>query len=107
MAFASYIKTITALTIFSTMACMFLPNNSFRKYLELVLGILILSAVIKPMAALFQIEDFLDLNLSQNIVVVDTLLEEEEYLIKEAERIERTTEKLEEIDTEEDILLLE
>ncbi|MBM6828083.1 stage III sporulation protein AF [Anaerotignum lactatifermentans] len=48
-AFAAYIKTITALTLFSVMAGLLMPEGSFRKYLEMVLGVMILSAVIQPL----------------------------------------------------------
>lgn len=51
--FSAYIKTIVAFTIFSTLACMFMPESNFRKYLELVLGLLILSAVMTPIFNLF------------------------------------------------------
>lgn len=51
--FSAYIKTIVAFTIFSTLACMFMPESNFRKYLELVLGLCILSAVMTPIFNLF------------------------------------------------------
>lgn len=92
VAFSAYIKTITALTIFSTMACMFLPNNTFRKYLELILGIMVLSAIVQPLVSLFQLENITFPHWQEEIIVSNTLLEEEAYSILEEERLERTAE---------------
>lgn len=47
-AFTAYIKTITALTIFSALAEMLLPEGNGRRYAELVLGIMVLGAVLHP-----------------------------------------------------------
>ena len=47
-AFTAYIKTITALTIFSAMAEILMPEGNTRKYAELVLGVLLLMAVLSP-----------------------------------------------------------
>ena len=52
-AFAAYIKTITALTIFSALAGILLPDGKFRRYAELVLGVMVLGAVLRPLLALF------------------------------------------------------
>lgn len=52
-AFAAYIKTITALTIFSALAEMLLPEEKYRRYAELVLGIMVLGAVLQPFLRLF------------------------------------------------------
>ncbi len=51
-AFTAYIKTITALTLFSALAGLLMPEGKFRKYLEMVLGILVLSAVVQPLLRL-------------------------------------------------------
>lgn len=52
-AFTAYIKTITALTIFSALAEMLLPEGKYRRYAELVLGIMVLGAVLQPFLRLF------------------------------------------------------
>ena len=52
-AFQAYIKTITALTIFSALAGMLLPDGKYRRYAELVLGIMVLGAVLRPLLGLF------------------------------------------------------
>ena len=52
-AFAAYIKTITALTIFSALAGILLPEGKYRRYADLILGILILLAVLHPFLRLF------------------------------------------------------
>ena len=44
-AFAAYIKTITALAVFSALVGLLLPEGKYRRYTELVLGILVLTAV--------------------------------------------------------------
>lgn len=51
--FTAYIKTITALTIFSALAGMLLPEGKYRRYAELVLGIMVLEAVLHPFLRLF------------------------------------------------------
>ncbi|MBO5329395.1 stage III sporulation protein AF [Anaerotignum sp.] len=51
-AFAAYIKTITALTIFSALANILLPEGKYRRYAELVLGVMVLGAVLQPLLRL-------------------------------------------------------
>lgn len=53
----AYIKTIVALTIFSTLANMMMPDNEFKKYTQLVVGFLILSTVMTPLFRFF-VDDF-------------------------------------------------
>ena len=48
-AFAAYIKTITALTIFSALTELLLPESRQRRYAQLILGIFILTAVLHPL----------------------------------------------------------
>ena len=50
-AFTAYIKTITALTIFSAMAEILMPEGNHRRYVELVLGVLILFSRAEPFSA--------------------------------------------------------
>ncbi|WP_317856354.1 stage III sporulation protein AF [Chakrabartyella piscis] len=94
MEFSAYIKTITALTIFTAMASMCLPDNSFRKYLELILGILVMSAVIQPLFSLFQVEDIDFFDWNETYIVSETLLDEGTYEQLELERLQRIQEKL-------------
>lgn len=47
-AFTAYIKTITALTVFSAFVGILLPEGKYRRYAELVLGIMVLGAVLQP-----------------------------------------------------------
>ena len=51
-AFTAYIKTVTALTIFSALAGILLPEGKYRRYAELVLGIMVLEAVLEPLLQL-------------------------------------------------------
>lgn len=51
-AFAAYIKTITALTIFSALADILMPDNGYRRYTELVLGIMVLGVILHPLLRL-------------------------------------------------------
>ena len=51
-AFTAYIKTITALTIFSALAGILLPEGKERRYAELVLGVMVLGAVLHPLLRL-------------------------------------------------------
>ncbi|MBR5793078.1 MAG: stage III sporulation protein AF [Anaerotignum sp.] len=51
-AFTAYIKTVTALTIFSALAGILLPEGKYRRYAELVLGIMVLEAVLEPLLRL-------------------------------------------------------
>ena len=52
-AFAAYIKPITALPVFSALAGILLPEGKYRRYADLVLGIMVLGAVLKPLLRLF------------------------------------------------------
>ena len=54
-AFTAYIKTITALTVFSALVGLLLPEGKDRRYTELVLGILVLTAVLSPLLRLLHI----------------------------------------------------
>ena len=51
-AFTAYIKTITALTVFSALAGILFPEGKYRRYAELILGIMILEAVLHPLLKL-------------------------------------------------------
>ena len=51
-AFTAYIKTVTALTIFSALAGILLPEGKYRLYAELVLGVMVLEAVLEPLLRL-------------------------------------------------------
>ena len=51
-AFTAYIKTVTALTIFSALAGILLPEGKYRRYAELVLGVMVLEAVLDPLLGL-------------------------------------------------------
>lgn len=55
-AFTAYIKTITALIVFSATTSLFLPNGTFRQYTKWVLGVLVLTAMIEPIWRLFDTE---------------------------------------------------
>lgn len=51
-AFTAYIKTITALTVFSALTELLLPEGEYRRYTELVLGAMVLGAVLHPLLEL-------------------------------------------------------
>ncbi len=51
-AYTAYIKTITALTVFSALAGILLPEGRERRYAELVLGLMVLEAVLQPLLRL-------------------------------------------------------
>ena len=61
-AFAAYIKTITALAVFSALVGLLLPEGKYRRYTELVLGILVLTAL-RPLLGLFHAAETGDLPL--------------------------------------------
>ncbi len=88
-ALGAYIKTITALTIFSALACMLMPEGSFRKYVELVLGVLVLTAVINPFLRVFGTDKgHMELGLLQNQVRMEkSFLSAQDYEEMEHERI--------------------
>lgn len=71
-AFIAYIKTIVALTIFSTLASMMMPDNQFKKYTELILGLLILVSILTPILQLFGVQNthFSDDSLTQYVFAV-------------------------------------
>ena len=56
-AFSAYIKTIAAFTLFAAFAEMLMPESSFKKYIGLIMGVLLLTAMLKPMLGLFSMED--------------------------------------------------
>ena len=64
-AFAAYIKTITALAVFSALVGLLLPEGKYRRYTELVLGILVMTAVLRPLLGLFHAAETGDLPLTR------------------------------------------
>ena len=86
-AFYAYIKTITALTIFSALACMLIPENSFKKYVELVLGLLVLSTIMTPFFQLFGLNDGrMEVQMMKGGLTYDRMvLEQREYELREEE----------------------
>lgn len=54
-AFTAYIKTIAAFTLFAAFAEMLMPDNSFKKYIQLIMGIMLLSVMLKPMFSVLNI----------------------------------------------------
>lgn len=56
-AFTAYIKTISALTVFSVAVGLLMPKGNFRQYTRWILGLLVLLAVLKPMLGLFRLEE--------------------------------------------------
>ncbi len=56
-AFSAYIKTIAAFTLFAAFAEMLMPQSSFKKYIGLIIGILLLTAMLKPMLGIFFMKD--------------------------------------------------
>lgn len=91
-AFTAYIKTITALTIFSALVGILLPEGKYRRYGELVLGILILTAVLSPFLRLFGMgqEEFRLSSLENSIRFERELLSQDRYQQMEEERLEHT-----------------
>lgn len=89
-AFSAYIKTIVALAIFSTLANMLMPENDFKKYVELVVGLLVLATVLTPLFKIFGIS-INDINYDnfENTNVTYTLDLEEKLLIN-AYKVELT-----------------
>ena len=53
-AFSAYIKNIAVFTLFAAFAELLMPENNFKKYLSIVMGLLLLTAVLKPMLLIFQ-----------------------------------------------------
>lgn len=88
-ALSAYIKTITALTIFSALACMLMPEGSFRKYVELVLGVLVLTAVLNPFLRIFGTDKgHMELGMLQNQVRMEKFfLSSQDYEEIEQQRV--------------------
>lgn len=103
--FGAYIKTITALTIFSALACMLMPDGSFRKYLELVLGALVLATVLQPFLQLFGgAAGDMELGILRNrLRLEETLLSPQAYLEIEQQRLDAAYAAVLEEKIEEDI----
>ena len=60
-AFAAYIKTITALTFLAALTGILLPEGKYRRYADLILGALRLTAVLSPLLRLFGAADEIEL----------------------------------------------
>ena len=67
-AFSAYIKNIAVFTLFAAFAELLMPENNFKKYLSLVMGLLLLTAVLKPMLLIFQRGTDLELQTVQNTI---------------------------------------
>lgn len=52
-AFSAYIKTIAAFMIFAVFAEIIMPDQNFKKYINIVLGFLMLITVLKPITTVF------------------------------------------------------
>lgn len=89
-AFSAYIKTIVALAIFSTLANMLMPENDFKKYVELVVGLLVLATVLTPLFKIFgiSINDINYDSFEEN--KVNYTLDLEEKLLVNAYKVELT-----------------
>lgn len=84
-AFSAYIKTIAAVTVFAAFTEMLMPDNSFKKYINLVTGLLLLSIVLKPMLLLFDFQyGDMELSVKEKLekLQCETILEDEEYYEK-------------------------
>lgn len=53
-AFSAYIKNIAVFTLFAAFAELIMPENNFKKYISMVMGLLLITAVLKPMLLVFQ-----------------------------------------------------
>lgn len=67
-AFSAYIKNIAVFTLFAAFAELLMPENNFKKYLSIVMGLLLLTAVLKPMLLIFQRGTDLELQTIQKTV---------------------------------------
>ncbi|MCI9353712.1 MAG: stage III sporulation protein AF [Firmicutes bacterium] len=67
-AFSAYIKNIAVFTLFAAFAELLMPENNFKKYLSIVMGLLLLTAVLKPMLLIFQRGSDLELQTIQKTV---------------------------------------
>ncbi|MFI3175194.1 MAG: stage III sporulation protein AF [Bacillota bacterium] len=80
------------MTIFSTLASMMMPETQFKKYTELILGLLILVSMITPLLQLFGVKHtpFSDDNLSQ---YVSSVAEDADFDLMEIQKLHKTTER--------------
>ena len=67
-AFSAYIKNIAVFTLFAAFAELLMPENNFKKYLSFVMGLLLLTSVLKPMLLIFQRGSDLELQTIQKTV---------------------------------------
>lgn len=77
----AYIKTITALTIFSAFVGILMPDGRFRTYVDMILGILVLTAVLTPFLRVFGIvpDEFTFRRLTSEIEENATAFSKTEY----------------------------
>lgn len=69
-AFSAYIKNIAVFTLFAAFAELLIPENNFKKYLSFVMGMLLLTAILKPMFSIFQRGNDIELQTMQKMVSV-------------------------------------
>ncbi len=67
-AFSAYIKNIAVFMLFAAFAEMLMPENNLKKYISLVMGLILLTIVIKPMFFVFQKGADLELKALQQAV---------------------------------------
>lgn len=53
-AFSAYIKNIAVFILFAAFAELIMPENNFKKYISMVMGLLLITAILKPMLLVFQ-----------------------------------------------------
>ena len=56
--FNAYIKTISTLIIFSAFVRIIMPDNNFKSYISLILGIIVAGSVLKPVIKIFSNNNF-------------------------------------------------
>ncbi len=67
----SWVKNIIIFLVLTTIISNLLGKSNYKKYINLITGIILVLFVISPLLKLFQLEDTLDYFLSSNLLVTD------------------------------------
>ncbi len=85
--FNAYIKTISVFIIFSTFVRIIMPDNNFKAYINLILGVIIAGVILEPVIKIFNKNEF----------DFSDIIKEKEYVFENVDVIDNTDNMKDEI----------
>ena len=84
-----YVKNIILVMIFDAFAQMLLPNNNFKKYMNIVMGFIIILVVLEPIRAIFSNSEKFDLEVFsiQSQIKNNSFIEQKEFYENKQEEL--------------------